>query len=234
MSTPTPDQGITVPQGTDLADVVAAMANAIANIETRLNLRYTSVADRTARHGVLIEGESSDVAAEDWADSANGAGVWISRTARGYRGMKILNADIAAINSGNTGTTLVNDPNLVVPLEAVGSFAFGGVLFYDSPTAADMKMAFTWPGAPTASRWGATGRDIATVTNVAQSIITASGTSAPFGGLGVGTPAMVQFEGYIRNTGVAGNLQLQYAQQVADAGNFTVRAGSRLWVLKTS
>lgn len=233
MATPTPDQGIPVPQGTDLASVVAAMQNAIAAIETRLNLRYANAADRTARHPGGIEGESSDLAAENWADSFDGA-AWISRTARGYRGMKILNADATAINSGTTGIALVNDPTLFVPLEATGSFAFGGFLFYDSPTAADMKMAFTWPGAPTASRWGATGRDIATVTNVAQSVIIASGTSAAFGGLGVGTPAWVQFEGYIRNTGAAGNLQLQYAQQVADAGNFTVRAGSRLWVLKTS
>ena len=233
MPTPTTDQGIPVPAGTDLASVVAAMQNAIAAIETRLNLRYTTAADRTARHPVGIEGESSDLSTESWADSFDGT-AWISRTARGYRGMKILNADIAAINSGNTGITLVNDPNLVVPLEAVGSYAFGGLLFYDAPAAADMKMAFTWPGAPTASRWGATGRDIATTTNVSQAVITVSGTSAPFGALGVGVPAWVLFDGYIRNTGVAGNLQLQYAQQVADAGNFVVRAGSRLWVLKTS
>lgn len=234
MSTVTPDQGITIPQGADLADVVAALVNAVANLETRANLRYLSVADRTARHAVLTEGESSDVAAEDWADSVNGAGVWISRTARGYRAIKVLNADATAINNGTTGAAFVNDPTLFCPLEAVGSFAFGGRLFYDTPAAADMKMTFTWPGAPTASRWGATGRDIATTTNISQSVIIASGGAAPFGGLGVGTPAWVNFEGYIRNTGAAGNLQLQYAQNTADAGNFTVRAGSLLWVLKTS
>jgi hypothetical protein len=233
MPTPTPDQGITLPVGGDLAAVVTAMQNAIATIETRLNLRYANAADRTARHPVGVEGESSDLAAENWADSFDGS-AWISRTARGYRGMKILNADATAINSGTTGIGFVNDPTLVVPLEAAGSFAFGGLLFYDTPTAADMKMTFTWPGAPTASRWGATGRDATTTTNVAQSVVIVSGTAAVFGGLGAGTPAWVAFDGYIRNTGVAGNLQLQYAQNVADAGNFTVRAGSRLWVLKTS
>jgi hypothetical protein len=232
MPTPTPDQGITRPVGADLAAVVTAMQNAIADLETRLNLRYTSVADRTARHPVGVEGESSDVAAENWADSFDGA-AWISRTARGYRAMKILNADATAINSGTTGIALVNDPTLFSPLEAAGSFAFGGLLFYDTPAAARMKLAFTWPGAPSASRWGAQGRDI-TTTQIAQSVIIASGTAGVFGGLGVGVPAWVHFEGYIRNTGAAGNLQLQYAQSVADAGNFTVRAGSRLWVLKTS
>jgi hypothetical protein len=90
------------------------MQNTIADIETRLNLRYTSVADRTARHAVGVEGESSDVAAENWADSFDGA-AWISRTARGYRAMKILNADATAINSGTTGIAFVNDPTLFAP-----------------------------------------------------------------------------------------------------------------------
>lgn len=233
MPTPTSDQGIPVPDGPDLAAVVAAMQNAIAAIENRLNLRYADAADRTARHPVAIEGESSDLAAENWADSWNGS-AWISRTARGYRAMKILNADGVAINSGTTGAAFVNEPTLFSPLEAAGSFAFGGVVFYDSPTTADMKMTFTWPGAPTASRWGAMGRDITTTTNLSQTVTTVSGTGAEFGGLGVGIPAWVVFDGYIRNTGLAGNLQMQVAQRVADPGNFTVRAGSRLWVLKTS
>lgn len=233
MPTPTPDQGIVLPVGGDLAAVVAALTNTVAGLETRLNLRYANAADRTARHPVGIEGESSDLAAENWADSFDGAS-WISRSARGYRGMKILNADATAINSGTTGTALVNDPTLVVPLEAAGNFSFGGEIFYDGPTAADMKMAFTWPGAPTASRWAAMGRDATTTTNIAQAVVIVSGTSATFGALGVGTPAWVTFAGYIRNTGVAGNLQLQYAQAVADAGNFTVRAGSRLWAMKVS
>lgn len=233
MSTTTPDQQITIPQGTDLADVVAMVANMIAGLETRLNLRYANAADRTARHPVGVEGESSDLAAENWADSFDGSG-WISRSARGYRAMKILNADATAINSGTTGAGFVNDPTLFVPLEATGGTFFGGEIFYDSPAAADMKMTFTWPGAPSASRWGAMGRDATTTTNIAQSVIIVSGTAAVFGGLGVGTPAWVTFAGFIRNTGAAGNLQLQYAQNVADPGNFTVRAGSRLWALKTT
>lgn len=233
MATPTPDQGIPVPAGTDLASVVAAMANAIAAIETRLNLRYADNADRLVRHPAPIEGESSDLAVENWADSYNGT-AWISRSARGYRGMKILNADATAINSGTTGAAFVNDPTLVVPLEGTGNFSFGGELFYDSPTGADMKMTFTWPGGPTASRWAAMGRDATTTTNLSQTVVIASGGAAIFGGLGVGTAAWVTFAGFIRNTGAAGNLQLQYAQNVADPGNFTVRAGSRLWVMKTA
>lgn len=233
MAIDTPDQQITIPQGADLADVVAMIANMVADIETRLNLRYASAADRTARHPVGVTGESSDLAAEGWADSFNGTN-WISRTARGYRAMKTRVTDAAPINSAGTGVALQNDAVLVAPIEAAGSFLFGGALFYDSPTAADMKMAFTWPGAPSHVRWGAMGREAATATNIAAPVTIASGTSQAFGGMGVGTPTWLNYAGFIRNTGAAGNLQLQYAQQVADPGNFTVYAGSNLWVLRVS
>lgn len=229
MPTNTPDQQITLPAGTDLAAVVAAMQNAVADIELRLNLLYTNAADRTARHPVGTEGECSDLAAENWADSYDGAN-WISRTARGYRGYKVRTADAAAINNS---AVLVNDATLVIPIEAAGDFVFGGEIFYDSATAADFKMAFTWPGAP-AQQWGGMGRNTATATNIDAPVVTASGTSAAFGSMGVGTRTWVRFAGFIRNTGVAGNLQLQYAQQVADPTNLTVRAGSNLWALRVS
>lgn len=234
MPADTPDQQITLPVGADLADVVAAMANAIADIQTRLNLRYVDTADRTLRHAVGIEGERSDLATEGWGDAFDGTN-WISATARGYRAMKVRTSNAAAINSGTTGTTLVNDTTLVAPVEANGDFIFGGELFYDSPTAADMKMAFTWPGAPASVRWGAIGRNITTTSSLEMPVNTVSGTASPFAGMGVGTPTWVKFAGYLRNVaGTAGNLQLQYAQNTADVGNFTVYAGSKLWVLRTS
>lgn len=233
MPADTPDQQITLPQGADLADVVTMMASAIADLETRLNLRYANVADRLARHPVGIEGERSDLAAESWADAYDGTN-WISATARGYRALKYRTTNATAINSGTTGTTLVNDAVLVAPVEAAGDLLFGGVVFYDSPAAADMKMAFTWPGAPTVSRWGGMGRQAATATNIDAPVAVASGSALAFGGNAVGTLTWVTFEGFIRNTGVAGNLQMQYAQNTADAGNFTVYAGSRLWVLRAA
>lgn len=226
----TPDQGIALPVGTDLASVVAALANTVASIETRLNLRYANAADRLARHPAGIEGECSDLAAENWADSFDGA-AWISRTARGYRGMKVRTTDAAAINNS---VALVNDATMVVPLLAAGTFIFGGELFYDSSTIADVKLAFTWPGAPTASRWGLMGRNSGTTTNIDAPVTSVSGTAQALGSLGVGTTTWGKFFGIIVNTGAAGNLQAQYAQNTADPTDLRIRAGSRLWVLQVA
>lgn len=230
MATVTPDQGIPLPQGPDLAAVVASLQNAVLALESRVNLRYANAADRTARHAVGIEGEESDLAAENWSDSFDGA-AWISRTARGYRAMRVRTANSVPIAANIVPQ---NDAVLVAPLEATGLFIFGGELFYDAPAAADMRLAFTWPGAPTFSRWTGFGRNIATTTNVEIPVVTASGTSAAFGSLAVGTLTSVQFYGSLRDPGVAGNLQLQYAQQVSDPGNLTVYAGSRLWLLRVT
>lgn len=230
MPTTTTDQQITIPVGADLADVVAAMASAIADIQTRLNLRYANAADRAVRHPVAIEGESSDLAAENWADSFDGAN-WISRTARGYRAYRVRSTDAAAINNN---TVLQNDGVLVAPIEAAGVFLFGGSLFYDASTVSDIKIAFTWPGAPTASRWGITGREQTTTTNITAPVVTASGGTAVLGGLGVGVGTWAPYSGILVNTGAAGNLQMQYAQNALDPTDLRVRAGSSLWVLRMS
>lgn len=228
MPTTTTDQQITIPVGADLADVVAMMASAIADIQTRLNLRYANAADRTARHPVPIEGESSDLAAENWADSFDGAN-WISRTARGYRAYRVRTTDAAAINNN---TALQNDAVLVAPIESAGVFVFGGEVFYDASAASDFKMAFTWPGLPTVSTWGVLGRDAATTTNITAPVATASGASQALGAVGVGTRTWATYRGVLVNTGVAGNLQMQYAQQALDPTDLRVRAGSSLWVLR--
>lgn len=229
MPADTPDQQITLPVGTDLAAVVTAMQNAIADIETRLNLRYASAADRAVRHPAGIEGECSDLAAENWADSFNGA-AWISRTARGHRAIKIRTANQVVNNS----IALVNDNTLFAPLEATGTFIWDADIYYDSATAADAKFAFTWPGAPPAVRWGGLGRNIATNTNVEALTTTASGTALAFGSTGVGVVTWLRMSGFIVDPGAAGNLQLQFAQQVADPTDLILRPGSRLKLLKIS
>lgn len=225
----TTDQQISIPQGTDLANVVATLINTVADLERRLNLAYANTADRTARHPVGIEGECSDLAAESWADSFDGAN-WISRTARGYRAMRYRTTDAAAINNS---VALVNDAVLVAPIEAAGVFVFGGQIFYDASTIADLKLAFTWPGVGT-TRWGGMGRASGTNTNIDAPCVIASGGTLAFGalGAGAGSTTFVQFSGILANTGVAGNLQTQYAQNTLDPSNLVVRAGSNLWVMR--
>lgn len=229
MPADTPDQQITLPVGADLAAVVAMMQSMIADVETRLGLRYASDADRTARHAVGTAGESSDLLAEARADSFDGTG-WISRTVRGLYAHKQYNVDKAPINNN---AVLANDAVLVVPIGAAGEFVFGGEIFYEATIVADMQMAFTWPGAPTKSRWGGIGRQPTTATNIEASVQTVSGTKLAFGGNGVGAPSIVTFVGFIKDTGVAGNLTTQFAQNTAEVSNLNIYAGSRLWIMKT-
>lgn len=228
MPTNTPDQGIVIPQGADLADVVAMVASMIAGVESRLALRYADAADRLARHAVAVEGQYSDLAAENWADAYNGA-TWISAAARGHRAYKARTTDAAPINNS---AALVSDATLNAPIAAAGVFIWGGDVYYDAAAAADLKLAFTWPGAPTASRWGGMGRNATTTTNIDAQVTTVSAGTQAWGALGVGVPTWMSYRGILVNTGVAGNLQMQYAQQTADPSNLVVRAGTSLWTLQ--
>lgn len=230
MPTPTPDQGITVPDGTDLAAVVTAMQNAIADLQTRLSLRYTNEADRTARHPVSVEGEVSDLAAENRREAYDGA-AWISATARGYRGYRIRTADAAAINNS---TALVSDAVLSVPIGATGLYVWDCVMFYDATTVADAQFAIQWPGAPANRRSGIMGRQAATATNIDAPTTTTNSTGLAVGGNGAGTTTWARMSGYVQNTGAAGNLVVMYAQNTLEVSNLFIRAGSRMSVLQVS
>ena len=74
MSTVTPDQGIVIPIGTDAADNPQAFIDQTAGVESRLVLRYTNLADRTARHTAPVEGQITDLAAESRMDAYDGDG----------------------------------------------------------------------------------------------------------------------------------------------------------------
>lgn len=227
MSTVTPDQGIIIPVGTDIADNPQAFVDMIAGVESRLVLRYTNLANRTALHPVGVEGQISDLAAENRMDAFDGL-AWMSQAQRGLYARRMRTTNAAAI----VNNTLVNDAVLVVPLDVTGTFRFYGRIYYDASTVADFKLAFTWP-AVTASKWGLMGRDATTATNITAAVATASGTAVAAGGNGVGTNTFVDFDGYI-TTSATGNLQAQYAQNTTEATNMTVQSGSWLQVEKTS
>lgn len=228
MSTVTPDQGIVIPVGTDAADNPQAFVDMIAGVESRLVLRYTTLANRTALHTAPVEGQITDLAAESRMDVYDGAG-YVSLAARALyaRRMRTTNA-IAIISS----TALVSDATLTVPLDVTGTFRFYGRIYYDGSTAGDFKLAFTFPAvAASGSKWGLIGRDDGTATNVKAGVATASGTAISAGGNGVGTSTFVDFDGFI-NTTATGNLVAQYAQNTSDATNLTVQFGSWLEVVK--
>lgn len=227
MSTVTPNQGITIPVGTDGADNPTAFASFVAGVESRLAMRFTNLADRTARNPVPVEGQYADLAAEDRGDVYDGAS-YISATARGLYARRMRTSNAAAI----VNNTLVSDAVLTVPLDVIGLFAFRGRIYYDASAIADFKLAFTFPTvAASGAKWGLLGRDITTNTNITAAVATASGTAIAAGGFGVGTSTFVEFDGFI-NTTATGNLVTQYAQNTTEATNMTVQYGSYLEVMK--
>lgn len=228
MSANTPDQQITYPVGTDLADNPTAFLDMLADVETRLVLKYTNVADRTARHTAPVENDLTGLATENRYDVYNGA-AYVSLTSRAYHSYTRRTADAAAVNNS---VALVSDAVLVGAVDTGATYQWDATIFYDSSTTADIKFAFTTPTF-SSMRWYLMG--IATTASgnegdVRVATVNVSGTASQVGGIGVGTIIPVRIEGFITTT-AAGNIQLQYAQQNLDATNTTVRNGSylRIW-----
>jgi len=230
MPTNSADQQITTPIGTDApARIATAFTDFLADVETRLMCRYASIADRTARHPVSLENELSGLADLDRIEVYDGTN-HISLQARSLYTLARRTADAAAVNNS---TVLVNDAVMASALVINASYYWDNVIFYDSATAADFKVAFTWPAGATA-RWGIMGIGTPGATDAVASTAAASGTSIAVGGLGVGTGTWCKIEGFIDTAGTAGNLQTQYAQQTADPTNTTVRRGSIMRVYRVA
>lgn len=227
MSVNTPDQQITLPTSTDLANNPLAFTDMIADVETRLVLKYTGVADRTARHTAPIENDLTGLATENRYDVYDGAN-YVSLEARGYHFYARRTADGTPVN---TSTALVSDPVLVGALQTGGTYQWEAGIFYDSSTAADIKFAFTTPTFAAGNmRWMGMGLATSATTNEGDAriaTVNVSGTASQFGGIGVGTVIFARLEGFITTTSTA-NLQLQMAQQTSDATNTTIRTGSYL------
>src|SRR3990172_1256676 len=226
MSTNTPDQQIPRPVGADLADNPLAFTDMLADIETRLVLKYTNEADRTARHTAPLEGDATDLAAEDRRDVYTGA-AYISDFTRGLYSKLRLNVSNPAYNAD----ILLDDVvGMAVALPATGIFQWESVVFYDSATAADIQFAYTMPAGAT-MLWGIHGlasTAAAAVGDLQAATSSVSGTPLVAGGAGVGTIVMALIEGEITMGGTAGNLQLQAAQGTSSATNTTIRDPTRM------
>jgi hypothetical protein len=226
------NQGIPEQQGPDPANLPSAQVSWDGVMENRLWQRYLSEADRTARNPAPNENEASALAAEDRVDIWNTAN-WISLHSRSLFANLRKNADSAAVNNS---TVLVNDADFVVALPTAGTFAWRQISFYDCVAAADFKCTYTFP-AGTTQRWGVMALGNVGAANpgdVFVPTVTASGTTVFIGGVGAGTVVWGVFEGEVTMGGTAGNMQFQYAQQVADPSNLIHRARSRLQVWRVS
>jgi hypothetical protein len=225
-----PDQGVPLPDGTDLADNPAAFSNFYTPVLSRQNNRYVDEANRTALHPANINGEESYLTASGRKEVNTGA-VWVSSYVRSLYANIRKGAD-----QSNATAVLANDVTFVVPLPAAGTFTWEHMLFYDAATAEDIVFAYTWPAGVT-GRWGSTALDISAAAgngNVKVNTQTASGATLSFGGAGVATIITARLTGDITMGGTAGNLQFQFAQAVAGATNTTIRTRSRLEVWRVA
>lgn len=212
MTTTDPDQGITLQVGADPANYPSAQNSMFAGILSRLNLRYANEATRTANHPASVENEVSFLTAEDRGDVYDGAN-WISLFHRSNFSVT-RNTNLAVPSSS---TALVNVSGITVSLPAAGRFHWRALVWASSPTTGDIKYAYTIPAGAT-MRWSAMGLEAAAGSTFTAASATASAAALPIGCLGAGTVTVTQIDGEITMGGTAGSLQLQTAQNTADAG----------------
>lgn len=219
MSANTTNQQITYPVGTDLADNPTAFLDMLADVEGRLVQRYTSSADRLARNPTPATGELSFVSGTTWYDRWTGA-KWIPATS--------IKAVKTADQSVNNTTVLVNDAELFIPLTAINTrYLFHAAVRYSTNTTADIKFTFTVP-AGAGLVFGGIGADTAAAgtTNAGVNFTSSIGPATqPYNG---GTEAWLVLHGSLLTAATTGNLQLQFAQAVANVSNTTVLNASWL------
>ena len=102
MPSNTTDQQITRPIGTDGAANPLAFTDMLADVETRLVLKYTTTADRAARHTAPIENDLTGLSTNNRFDVYDGAN-YVSLNARSFHGFAVRTVD------GTAGTGLVNN-----------------------------------------------------------------------------------------------------------------------------
>lgn len=213
-----PDQGVPTPAPADLADNPAAFTNFYTPVLSRLNLRYTDEANRTALHPANVDGEESYLTATDRKERNNGV-LWRSAGVSDCYAYVRRTADAATISAN---IVLQNDAVLLAPLTSGFTYVWEALTYYDSIATADIAYAWVTPTFAAGNmRW--TGTGLATTAAAVEADVkiatqNVSGTSLTFGGVGLGTVVAVKMEGFIVATSTA-NLQLQYAQAVSQVSN---------------
>lgn len=125
-------------------------------------------------------------------------------------------------------TVMANETGMAVAV-AVAEYMFDAEVVYEAGTTADIKLAWTFPTATlyyTAATITTAGSYVPII-----SAAEASGTAKSLGGLGIGTPTVIKYSGFITVT-VAGSIQLQRAQNVSTAENTRINAGSWIKIRK--
>ena len=129
-----------------------------------------------------------------------------------------------------SSTTFQDDDELTLAGVANAKYHFTLLLLHSSGSTGRMKIRFTAPTAATVA-WGVVGAEITTTSStLVPDLIMPSRVIGDILGLGggnlTGTTALI--EGVFTTSSTAGNLTLQWAQNVSNAAATQVRAGSIL------
>ena len=126
----------------------------------------------------------------------------------------------------NNSITLQNDNDLVFAIAANATWLFWGIFIMRSGTVPDFKFTFTAPAGASGS-WHCLALDDLALNQI--------GDSKPFGtavtdvaGQSLASDVIISFGGVAVNGGTAGDIQLQWAQNVADVSDTKVLAYSFL------
>lgn len=216
-----------MPYTTLTAGTVITASWANASVRDQVVTPFASAAARTSAITSPVEGMLTYLADSDRLEVYNGTN-WVTVGPRTV--VKSANESVTS------STTLQDDDDLTLAVEANTSYAGYGVLFYTGADAADIKLAFTQPASSTC-HWFANGAGINAISSAtavgsqehfAVQGSTASPTATSSYGVSNGTNTGLSIHLTLVTAGTAGNLRLQWAQLVSSGTATTVYAGSRL------
>jgi len=208
---------------------VAGVTVISAARQNNLETQYDEViAILTTRGDIIYRGATSW---ERLAAGTAGRGLKQGANDPEWTGMYASTYVKTSAETVNDSTVLQNDDDLVAAVAASTKYIFKAVLYFTGNVAADIKFAFTTPASITFMRWsGGMVEYNVDGTNLQHcAVITASGTAGNTAAQGA-TETCYVIHGILSNGINAGNLQLQWAQQTANASDTDMLPGSHLIV----
>jgi hypothetical protein len=136
----------------------------------------------------------------------------------------------SADESVQNSTTLQNDDHFSFAVGANETWVFEGwIIVFSSTATPDIKLAFTTPAGATL-RWSGLGAGNA---GTDHEVISSSGAADSYQITSTGgVRDTILVHGVVSTGATAGTLQLQWAQNTADASTSIVEQGSYLWAFK--
>jgi len=126
----------------------------------------------------------------------------------------------------SNSTTLQSITEMVVAVEIGEDLDFEAMVYYTSGTAADLKLAWTFPSSSTLN-YSAIGLDTALAFSEVVSKAEASDSAKSFGGAGTSSERFVWYRGNLV-AGATGGFQLRAAQNAAVVETENIKASS--WI----